>query len=119
MSRAQLAALLLFAALAGRAGAEAGGVAEREINYLLDYVSASGCIFIRNGTEHAAEDASDHLRMKYRRGHRYAGTAEGFIENLASQSSWSGQPYEVVCEGEAEATRLWLQRALAAYRAAD
>lgn len=92
---------------------------EQEINYLLDFVSGSGCTFIRNGTEHSAVDAADHLRMKYRRGRRYADTAEEFIENLASQSSWSGQPYEVVCDGEAQASGRWLERALADYRAAD
>lgn len=92
---------------------------EQEINYLLDFVSASGCTFIRNGTEHSSVDAADHLRMKYERGRRYADTAEEFIENLASQSSWSGRPYEVVCDGEAQASGHWLQRALADYRAAD
>ena len=92
---------------------------EQEINYLLDFVSGSGCTFIRNGSEHSAVDAADHLRMKYERGRRYADTAEDFIENLASQSSWSGRSYEVICEGQAEASGRWLRRALADYRAVD
>jgi hypothetical protein len=93
--------------------------AEAEIEYLLDFVASSGCTFIRNGSEHDSADAADHLRLKYRRGRRYADSAEGFIDNLASESSWTGRPYRVVCDGEAESSRAWLYRSLERYRAAD
>ena len=92
---------------------------ETEIEYLLDFVSASGCTFVRNGSEHSSVDAAEHLRLKYRRGRRYADTAEEFIDNLASKSSWTGRAYRVICEGRAEPSADWLHRALDSYRAAD
>ena len=33
-------------------------------------------------------------------GKRYAGSAEVFIDRLASKSSWSGEPYQMICDGE-------------------
>ena len=93
--------------------------AELEIQYLLDFVADSQCTFVRNGSEHSSPDAADHLRLKYDRGRRYAGTAEGFIDNLATKSSWTGRPYQVICQGIAEPSGVWLHRALADYRAAD
>ena len=67
---------------------------EQEINHLIDFVAKSDAVFIRNGTEHSSQDAAEHLAMKYRKATRYAKTAEKFIENLASKSSWSGKPYK-------------------------
>jgi hypothetical protein len=92
--------------------------ADTEIHYLLDFVAASQCTFVRNGTEHSSVDAADHLRLKYSRGGRYATTAEGFIDNLATESSWSGEPYRVTCGGKTEPTSRWLHRALAGHRGA-
>lgn len=89
---------------------------DQEIRYLLDFVAASGCTFTRNGSDHTAEEAADHLRLKYQRGRRYAATAEEFIERLASQSSWSGKAYTVRCGTQAETSARWLQRALADHR---
>lgn len=91
--------------------------AEQEINYLLQYVGTSGATFIRNGDEHSAQDAADHMAMKYRRASRYAKTAEDFIDNLASKSSFSGKPYTVVtADGENLKSRDWLYSALEDYR---
>jgi hypothetical protein len=103
---------LLFAALAS-AGEDR---TNPEIQYLLDYVAASGCAFLRNGDAHDAADAADHLRLKYNRGRRYADTAEQFIDRLASQSSWSGKPYTVTCDATTEPSADWLHRALAEHR---
>ena len=71
-----------------------------EINSLIDSVGASGCAFVRNGKSHTAQDAADHLRMKYRRGKKYAKDAEQFISRLASKSSMSGRSYFMKCDGE-------------------
>jgi hypothetical protein len=90
--------------------------ADREIGYLLDFVGDSGCTFSRNGKEHVAADAADHLRLKYSRGRRYAGSAEQFIDRLASESSWTGEPYTVTCDGVTESSGEWLHRALERYR---
>ena len=74
--------ILLFAVTAGAGETDAG----TEIEYLIDSIGDSGCVFIRNGRRHSAVEAEDHIRMKYRRARRYASTAELFIERLASQS---------------------------------
>jgi len=92
-------------------------VAETEVEYLVSTIGASDCTFIRNGKRHSAEDAEDHLRMKYRRGKRYAPTAEKFIERLASESSMSKKPYYIECEGqEAVPSGEWLMARLNDYR---
>jgi len=114
-TRARLClALLLALATGGSALAE--DATAREIDYLLGFVEKSGCIFVRNGTEHDAADAADHLRLKYSRGSRYVNSAEQFIDRLASESSWSGTPYTVRCDGRTETAGAWLHRALADYR---
>ena len=88
-----------------------------EIEYLLTTIGDSGCAFVRNGSRHSASEAEDHLRMKYRRGKRYAPTADTFIERLASKSSISKEPYFIACPGETrEPSGEWLSRKLADYR---
>ena len=95
----------------------AADVTETEVEYLVSAVGESNCTFIRNGKRHSAEDAEDHLRMKYRRGKRYAPTAEKFIERLASASSMSKKPYYIECEGqEAVLSGDWLMARLSDYR---
>ena len=91
-------------------------VDEAEIAYLLDFVATSGCIFVRNGDQHDAADAADHLRLKYSRGKRHVDSAEQFIDRLATQSSWSGKPYAVICDGASQTSSGWLYRALSDYR---
>jgi hypothetical protein len=108
--------LALVLALAWPAQAAPESVAETEIQYLLEFVADSNCDFIRNGTSHESAEAADHLRLKYSRGRKYAGTAEQFIDRLASESSWTGKPYTVNCGGRTEPVRDWLRRALADYR---
>jgi hypothetical protein len=115
-------AALLLAGLAVHAGgsdaAEDAGIADREITGLISAVESSGCVFIRNGDRHDAAEAADHLRLKYRRGKRYADTAEHFIERLASKSSWSGEPYLIECGGTGEPSGDWLTTALLRIRGA-
>ena len=116
MSRAALYCLLLALALALPGAATAGAETEQEVEYLLEFVASSGCTFVRNGDDHDSVGAADHLRLKYSRGKRYAGSAEQFIDRLATESSWSGDPYTVICEGETQTSAQWLHRALAEYR---
>ena len=108
--------LLAFLAIIVPVTSSAAGT-EEEIEFLLDTIGTSGCTFIRNGKRHAADDAEDHLRMKYRRGKRYASTSELFIERLASKSSMSRKPYYIECPGdEAVPTRDWLTARLTDFR---
>lgn len=89
-----------------------------EIDFLLAEVASSDCIFVRNGKEHSASDATDHLQMKRRRGKRYFDTTEEFIDRIASKSSWSGKEYLIRCPGQATETAAeWFHRRLEKYRA--
>ena len=90
-----------------------------EIGALLSQVAQSGCEFRRNGSVHSAEDAADHLRLKYRRGKRYVNSTEQFIDRLASESSWTGKAYSVICDGVERPSRDWLYEALASLRAPE
>lgn len=90
---------------------------ESEILYLIQFVETSQCQFERNGTVYDSADAADHLQLKYRRGQRYADTAEHFIDRLASKSSFSGKPYFIQCKNtEWESVEIWLHKALDNYR---
>jgi hypothetical protein len=89
-----------------------------EIDHLLEAIGSSECVFIRNGTRHDAEKAEEHLRMKYKRGRRYATSAETFIERLASKSSMTRKLYMMECPGvEAEPAGDWLMQRLEELRA--
>ena len=94
--------------------------APAEIEYLLSTIGSSECTFIRNGERHDAQDAEAHLRLKYRRGKRYAPTSDQFIERLASKSSLSKKPYYIECESEERmAFGQWLMQRLNEYRASS
>ncbi len=111
--------LICFAVLLcafSRPGLALDAVAEQEIEHLLGFVETSDCVFTRNDTAHSAEDAADHLRLKYRRGLRYIDSAEDFINRLASKSSWTGKPYTVQCGETSLSSQRWLEQALSAYR---
>ncbi|MEA3230674.1 MAG: DUF5329 domain-containing protein [Thermodesulfobacteriota bacterium] len=87
-----------------------------EIEYLLSFIGSSDCIFIRNGREYQAEEAREHLEMKYNHVKRRIKTAEDFIDKIASKSSLSGRQYEVRCDGIKLQTSQWLRESLASYR---
>ena len=52
--------------------------------------------------------AAEHLELKYSQGKRYAGSAEAFIERLATKSSWTGEPYWMICNGNKDLAAHWL-----------
>ena len=89
-----------------------------EIDYLLSSIGSSKCTFIRNGKRYNSQDAEAHLRMKYRKGKRYASSSENFISRLASASSISKKPYYMECDGKARVpSGDWLMQRLDEYRA--
>ena len=109
--------LLLLILLAGPiATVRADTNAEAEIHALIRAVAESGCEFNRNGSPHSAEAAAEHLEFKYSQGKRHAGSAEAFIDRLASKSSWSGRPYQMICDGEVQPAGDWLTSTLATIR---
>ncbi len=87
-----------------------------EIDYLLTYLADSGCTFVRNGGEHEAKEARDHLEMKYNYAKGRIKTAEAFIDKIASKSSLSRKPYEVHCGDVETPSKQWLEEALAVHR---
>jgi len=110
MKQWALVAVLLLMSAAVRAE-------DQEVAYLLDWIRESHCIFVRNGDDHSAVEAADHLQMKYKRVRRWIDDADEFVERIASGSSISGNPYLVRCPGIAEQTsQHWLTQELLAYR---
>ena len=61
---------------------------------------------------------AEHLELKYSRGKRYADSAEAFIDCLARKrkSFWSGEPYQLICDGETQPAGDWLTMRLEALR---
>lgn len=100
---------------AGVAAAAPTPQTQREIDWLIAGLGASGCRFERNGSWYDAKKAQAHLQQKYdylrKRG--MADTAELFIERAATESSMSGKPYHVQCAGRAvEPSAQWFKRRL-------
>ena len=117
-TRARLPAALLAAALALPVSATPDAAAQREIDHLLAYVASSGCRFVRGGVEHDAREARDHLALKLDVARPLLGSADAFVERVASASSLTGEPYRVRCGGQETTARAWLSEELARYRRA-
>jgi hypothetical protein len=99
--------------------AQATNNTEQEIQHLFEFISQSDCIFIRNYTEYPAMEARDHMQTKYDYAKRWVGSAEQFIERIATKSSISGNRYQVRCQGELLYTDNWLRQELERYRASQ
>lgn len=111
--------VLALALPAGAAQAAPDARADGEIRHLLDFVSTSGCTFIRNGDPHDAASAAGHLAMKYGKARSRLATTEQFIEHVASKSFFTGQAYRVQCAGTAARNSGdWLRAELARWRQA-
>ncbi len=109
--------LTFFAVTCLCSSGQAAESVEDEIEFLIQSVAVSGCEFERNGNRYNADDAADHLRLKHRRGKRYATSAETFIDRLASKSSWTGKQYLIICPETGEHTaNAWLYASLNAHR---
>jgi len=107
--------LMLGLFLAPVARAEIPTNVQVEVNFLLGYIEGSGCEFYRNGTWHDSKAAQVHLRDKYKWlvARNLINTTEDFIERAATESSFSGLPYQVRCHGGATLTsNQWLREEL-------
>ena len=119
MHRHLFAALCLLA-FAGSAPAAPSPTAKREIQGLMDALSASSCEFQRNGTWHGRDEARKHLQRKYDYllKKRQITTTESFIDLAASRSSVSGRAYRVQCGQSAPVdSAAWFTGRLSAIRA--
>jgi hypothetical protein len=93
---------------------------QNEVNFLLGYVAGSGCEFYRNGSWYDAQKAHVHLRDKYKYlvDNNLVNTTEQFIDRAASESSFSGKPYQIRCSGVAAVnSQQWLRERLLELRA--
>jgi hypothetical protein len=101
------------------ARAEPPAIMQQEINYLLRHIGESGCEFKRNGTWSDAKTAEAHVRGKYDFLVKLdrIDTTKDFIDKAATESSLSGQPYEIRCGADLPMpSSLWLSNELARYR---
>jgi hypothetical protein len=101
------------------AGANTLNQAQGEIEHLLSVVQNSGCEFYRNGNWYGAPEAQAHLREKLQllTVHAPMGSAEEFIDKVATRSVFTNLAYEVRCrDGAAVAVNVWLQDQLKRYR---
>jgi Family of unknown function (DUF5329) len=92
---------------------------QNEVNFLLGYIAGSGCEFYRNGTWYKSQKAHSHLRDKfnYLVEKNLADTTEHVIERAASESSFSGKPYQIRCaDGVAVNSQQWLREKLVQLR---
>lgn len=69
---------------------------EAKIQYLLDFIKNSDLKFIRNNEEYDGKDAARHLEMKLSKAGSRIKSANDFIDLIASKSSITGKPYQVI-----------------------
>jgi len=115
-----LALFVGIGAVAATGAATPSAAARAEISRLLEFVERSDCSFNRNGTWYDGKAAREHLEQKERylaeRGR--IGSAEDFIEQAATRSSMTGQPYTVRCGAATTHSADWLRSELARIRGA-
>jgi hypothetical protein len=115
-------ALFLALPLAAAAHPVVPGVppqVQAEIDHLFDYIAKSPCKFNRNGSWHDMVAARAHVNTKYEylRDRGQIDSAESFIDNAASKSSFSGKDYLVQCPGTTTVPSAdWLKSELVRYR---
>ena len=115
----KILALALGLVIAPVARAEPPAIVQQEINYLIRYIGDSGCEFKRNGIWNNSKTAEAHVRGKYDYLVKLGriDTTKDFIDKAATESSLSGQPYEIRCRGDlAMPSGLWLSDELTRYR---
>ncbi len=89
---------------------------ENEIDHLLNFIKTSDCVFVRNNSRHAPDEAVKHIEKKYNYLKKRIHSAEDFIKGAATGSSMSGKPYMIICEGREMKTADWLYAELDRYR---
>ena len=90
------AAAVAPAAAAPAAAAPAALTENDKIERLLTLIgSMQGATFIRNGSDHTAKEAVDHLRMKWKSSLADITTAREFVDRIATKSSLTGEPYRI------------------------
>lgn len=88
--------MLFFGAFAGLARAGVTAAEQARIDRLIDYVESRKDVkFVRNGSDYSCEDAAKFMRGKMKAMGEHVTTAQQFIEQIATKSSTTGQPYMI------------------------
>ncbi len=119
MIRTILLALLVFLGGFATAHAAEPAAAKAEIAHLFNVLETSNCQFNRNGSWYSAKEAVAHLRTKYKylQDRDLIPSAEKFIERAATESSFSGNAYQIKCaDSVAQPSKPWFLTALVKYR---
>ena len=112
-----VATLILSSLMLNSLSGKGADSTEREVRLLIDAIAASHCDFNRNGRQHTAEEAAAHLELKYARAGKHIDSADEFITQLASSSSFTVKPYLMSCEGGTLPAGDWMIEALEQIRA--
>ena len=84
----------VLAGLASRVDAVVSATERARIERLIQFVENKHDIhFIRNGTSYSCQDAAKFMRGKFEMMGEHVNTAQQFIDQIASKSSTTGQPY--------------------------
>jgi hypothetical protein len=87
---------VIFLFLAISVGAQQPLTEGQKIDFLISFVrNLKGAIFIRNGSEHTAVAAAEHLQMKREKAGSRITTARDFVDKIATKSSMSGELYRI------------------------
>ena len=88
--------VVLLCGFAGRAQAGVSPAEQARIDRVIEYIqSRKDMKFIRNGSEYSCEDAAKFMRGKMKSMGEHVSSAQQFIEQIATKSSTTGQPYMV------------------------
>jgi hypothetical protein len=110
--------VVLAATFSMSASAEEASL-QMEINYLLDKIKTTQCVFNRNGSRHQGAEAVAHIQRKYDYYRDDIDSAEDFIRLSASKSTVTRRAYTIECAGsEAMKSEQWLLQHLHKYRSA-
>jgi Family of unknown function (DUF5329) len=87
---------LLAASVAGAARAGVSPAEQARIDRLIAYVEARKDVtFVRNGKDYTCTEAARFMRGKLRAMGEHVTTVQQFIDQIASKSSTTGQPYMI------------------------
>lgn len=99
---------------------QAGPSEADKIERLLEAVRKSDLRFIRNGEEHTGPEAEAHLRRKLEYAAGEVRTAREFIDEIATRSSLTGEPYQVrLRDGRTVPAGLWFHEQLEAIESGE
>lgn len=96
MKQRRLVLALAFGAFAGWARAGVSAAEQARIDRLITFVeSRNDMKFVRNGSDYSCEVAAKFMRRKMKAMGEHVTSAQQFIDQIASKSSTTGQPYMI------------------------